>query len=1198
MKFFEKIFSVFKKKWFWWLLGLILVSIIVWFVFPLITFGGVTPFSVSVRLFILLILVITWSVINIILLRKAKAEELQNKEELDPKELTDALNLLKLNFSRALEIVGLGSFFEKYIRRHAYVIPWYMMVGEAQSGRSSLLRHSNLPYPVANETYQQIEHKENESCQWWFSKEAVFIDTHADLVTNLDEESISHQVFNRLLKLLKFYRPRQPLNGVVLTIDIHNLLQKDARDRATAAHALRLQLQKINKSLGIQCPTYVVFTKLDLLSGFSEFFNDLDEIGRKSLMGFTFKYHSQTDAVKDFAERFEQLIEQLNRHLIGHLHQEKDPKKAALLNNFILELYIVKETLTIYLQEIFESSHFHQQLALRGVFFTSSQQQGIPLDCLANTSKQTYGIDVVNERAHSGRKNYFIYGIFAQVIFSEKDALLFNAQQKLKRQRWRYTIHGLFIVFILFMIMIWMNSFVQNNQRLNVVQESIQNFSATPGDMQSQNNSLLYVLPMLDSLANMSGAYDTVQDPLSVHWGLYQGYTIDSVADEVYRQNLLIYLMPYVLTVVNTVLQDPNAKPNELYNALRVYLMLANPDKLSKDFAESWLSTYWQQKYHGQNDVLDSLNNNFANLLNLKIKPITVDAALVASVRERLRNTTQAQRDYFQLQEVAGLDNDQQLHISNGVDSDFNQVFGISSSSLEVPYLYTHSGYKNIYKPQLQYVLENESYNTWVLGESASQAVGVQPSKGEIANQVRDLYMRDYVVYWNKIISGLQIQSFTTLKQAGIVLNIVSSQASPIYNAMEAIYTNTALSSDASSAGGNNTANLQKQMKANQSLINALQPSGVRSITSGAKRFQPKNANRTTTKGLRPVNLTPVDITFAPIISLFESSGSSSGAGAAAGAPIDNIMGMLVKLNDYIMNINTAPNADELAYQLVIKHLGTDKADDILGQLQAQAAAAPQPLRGWLQAIVGNTWGALLSSAASYVNTQYQAQLWPAYSSVIQGRYPIERQAKDSVALADFSDFFQANGKIDSFFNQYLKQFVDTSKPHWAWKAINGKSIAIPMSVLEQFQRANQIQQALLTPPGAPPKASFSLQVLSLSADLTGAIMNLNGQVLEYRHGPRRSMPFTWQAAPGSSASYTLVLQNIANQNVQLQGSGDWGLFALIDQARIMHKPGSSALILTYSNNTVSYQLSSDTSINPFDPNLIAAFRLPSDLRG
>jgi type VI secretion system protein ImpL len=729
---------------------------------------------------------------------------------------------------------------------------------------------------------------------------------------------------------------------------------------------------------------------------------------------------------------------------------------------------------------------------------------------------------------------------------------------------------------------------------------------------------------MLDDLRDMRSIYTPDEDGRELRWGLYQGNNIDKVAEAIYRQNLLIYFVPYIIDVVTSELKNPQAKANQTYNALRVYLMLGEPSKLKAQFVENWLAVYWQQKYEHRPDVVKSLNSNAAALLQMQLKPITINEVLVRDARYKLRDTTQAQRDYFEIQELADINSNNKLQISTGLNLGFNQTFGSQAARLGVPALYTKDGYEELFKPQLGNITANQAYSNWILGDTAGRSLSKESDAGEVTQQLRNFYMQDYITNWNKVLNGLKIVPFNDLQQAGNVLAIATGPNSPIYEVLMTVQENTTLAEDNTKSGGNMLANAQKHMKANQALVKAVQPKAVSGATSKANQFKPKYGKKG--KGAPGAkksiaNLTPVDIAFAPLNSMVEDEatgaapavGATAGATEGAGTPFDKIQQVLDLLHETVMEINTANNPNEKAYQFVMQRLGGGAAPaagapaeaapagggsaDALSLLAEQAKSAPEPLRSWLEAIVQNTWAAMLINARDYISTQYQRQVLPEYTQTIANRFPFVKDAPQQIGMNEFNQFFTTDGTFDTFFVKYLAPFIDMSKREWQWKIINGSQLPISMENLQQIQRAEQIKQVFFAKPGEPSKIAFSLRAVTMSAQLKSAVLQLDDQQYNYVHGPKRTMQFAWPGASGRD-NYSLVMTDLADQNYTLRGRGLWGLFQLFSQAYIASNRSSTDLTLSYSwqGRSVSYLLQVDGEVNPFAPELLSELRLPTKL--
>ena len=87
-----------------------------------------------------------------------------------------------------------------------YSLPWYLLIGEPQSGKSTTLKNSGLEFPVGADALSGSGGTRN--CDWWFSNEAVILDT-AGRFTFQEESAPDQQEWSTFLKLLR--QPAQVL---------------------------------------------------------------------------------------------------------------------------------------------------------------------------------------------------------------------------------------------------------------------------------------------------------------------------------------------------------------------------------------------------------------------------------------------------------------------------------------------------------------------------------------------------------------------------------------------------------------------------------------------------------------------------------------------------------------------------------------------------------------------------------------------------------------------------------------------------------------------------------------------------------------------------------------------------------------------------------------------------------------------------
>ena len=193
-------------------------------------------------------------------------------------------------------------------KTYLYDLPWYVIIGPPGAGKTTALRNSGLEFPGSRlEAVEGLSGTRN--CDWWFTEEAVLIDTAGRYTTQDSDAASDAASWTAFLQLLKRHRPRQPINGVILTFSCEDLMGAEAEDLAKHASTVRQRLSEIHEHLKIDFPVYLVFSKADLIAGFREYFALLTPQRRKAVWGVTFQTRNRQDPTWQQAEKeFEALL--------------------------------------------------------------------------------------------------------------------------------------------------------------------------------------------------------------------------------------------------------------------------------------------------------------------------------------------------------------------------------------------------------------------------------------------------------------------------------------------------------------------------------------------------------------------------------------------------------------------------------------------------------------------------------------------------------------------------------------------------------------------------------------------------------------------------------------------------------------------------------------------------------------------------
>jgi len=337
------------------LLGLICLSLLIWFVGPLFAIGSFKPLEgrgirwfligLLFGLWFLKILIDVWRAKNMnerllshMAARPAKdgdkaAPGGEQVEELHSRFDTALAELKRAKVGGAGKSGFLGSLSKQYI----YQLPWYMFIGAPGSGKTTALSNSGLTFPLEDKFGKTALRGVGgtRSCEWWFTDEAVMLDTAGRYTTQESDAEVDKAEWQGFLSLLKKFRPRQPINGVLLTISVHDLLTKSADERHAQFLSFKTRLAELRETFSIKIPVYILVTKTDLLAGFSESFSSMNKEERAQVWGFTAPYDPQQQSIADFTawyrDEFRLLLQRLNAGLPKLLQEEQDLGRRALI---------------------------------------------------------------------------------------------------------------------------------------------------------------------------------------------------------------------------------------------------------------------------------------------------------------------------------------------------------------------------------------------------------------------------------------------------------------------------------------------------------------------------------------------------------------------------------------------------------------------------------------------------------------------------------------------------------------------------------------------------------------------------------------------------------------------------------------------------------------------------------------------------
>jgi hypothetical protein len=277
---------------------------------------------------------------------------------------------LRASFVRALRLL------KSHVTGHdyRYRIPWFLMIGESQSGKTTLLSSTGLNLPLGRPSEQVNGIKQ--ALNWCFFDKGVVLDIAGNYVLREDGETSDSRGWATIARLLQKYRPERPLDGIILTIPGTDLIGPPSLSperRVKLEHkaaALYRKLWQAQKVLGMSFPVYVLVTKCDQVTGFKSLCHEIPSQLQHDMFGWSSPYTLETAYNSSWVnEAFQSLYRylfQIQVEVFADRSEIQDSDGLFLLPS---EIQSMRAPLQVYLDQIFKESSYHDSFFFRGLYF-------------------------------------------------------------------------------------------------------------------------------------------------------------------------------------------------------------------------------------------------------------------------------------------------------------------------------------------------------------------------------------------------------------------------------------------------------------------------------------------------------------------------------------------------------------------------------------------------------------------------------------------------------------------------------------------------------------------------------------------------------------------------------------------------------------------------------------------------------------
>ncbi|UGB39156.1 type VI secretion system membrane subunit TssM [Frateuria soli] len=1123
-----KLLSLLKSAWFVTLIGVLLLSVLVWLGGPYLGIGDAQPLASPVaRLLLIMLIVLAWGAwLQVQALRaRSKANkmsgELAGQGGAAPAEGGDnhsagERSQLQGRFAEAIEML------RKHRRGNLYALPWYVVIGPPGSGKSTLLQNSGLNFPLSErfgkEALRGVGGTRN--CDWWFTDEAVFLDTAGRYTTQDSDRSADASAWGEFLKLLRRYRKRRPVNGVIVAMSLSDLMVLDEAARQDHARAIRRRLDELTEHLKIGVPVYLVLTKCDLVAGFGEFFDDMNPELRSQVWGVSFPLGKTMDgsAAKAFADEYRLLLDRLNTRTLDRLHTERDRGRRAAVLSFPQQLASLGETARQFVEGVFAGHAYGTPPLLRGVYLTSGTQEGTPIDRMMGAVARTFGLDAARVNPQGAqRRTFFVERLLREVLFRESGLAGTNPaieRRKVAVQLAAYAGMALFTVLLCFG---FATSYARNRAYLGQVQDALKGYPAGI-DLPASATPKEYFAKVLDRLEALSAVRKTATPeggaPMSMRLGLYQGKAVGEDLQAAYLRELNALLLPGVGAQFRGGLAASASDPQALYYYLKGYLMLGEPRHLDADELGALANLEWRKVFPDEPVLQQALARHFQALVEEpgQLRALSLDAALVEQARTTLRTADLSTLVYGSMKlsaESAGkpLQLDKELGLLGNV---FRRQSGKPLSE-PLPAVFTQPVFAIEADKGVEEAVRQFAADDWVFGAEPIDAL----AQARLSRQVLALYEADYIKAWDALLGDLQLQPAASIQDASTIAAKLSGPSSPLKSLLKLVRDNTSdmLRAPAPDAG-DKALDAARDAAAKKATQNALGRALAKAGGGAAADEAPPGS----------------------VISAHFDTLNKLGDGASGAAPIDQTLAALDQLSKTLLTMTDFSDA-------------AGQPNPQLLMAQQAAAQLPPPVSGWVASLTGKSQALVASGTKGALDEQFQQAASQDCAAFTEGRFPFSPNSRNDIPVQNFGEMFGYGGRYDGFFKQTLAKLVDTSGRTWRWKSGPG-AVSGSASMLAQMQLADSIKQMYFRNGSPTPEVGFTLLAPVLAPGIGRFAIVIDGQTFDYKPGGSTSMAMNW---PGPTPGQVKVSAWDTSGNLlsSYDYQGDWAFFHALQAAKL-----------------------------------------------
>jgi type VI secretion system protein ImpL len=1019
-----------------------------------------------------------------------------------------------------------------------YALPWYMIVGPPGAGKTTAIRHSGLDFPLPDSAGALRGVGGTKNCDWWFTNEAILLDTAGRFATQEDD----HEEWMAFLDMLRRYRAKSPVNGVMVAISIADLVGATEEQIETIAKTLRSRVDEVMTRLQMVVPVYVVFTKVDLIAGFVETFEDLKKSERGQIWGVTLPLTLKEEPSKAFAGEFDVLLEALHANALRRLASARGQGQRARVEQFPLEMRAAKAALTEFIGALLRHNNFQETPLFRGAYFTSGTQEGLPLDRVMGGMARAFGLRLSTEATQPRveGKSYFLTELFRGVIFPDR---FVAARTRGEARRQLLTRIGIGVAAAALVGLIAVPTSLAYARNKELVRTTGAAVEAADHVDWNDNGPVVEKLARIEPLRARLHELETWKKdgaPLAYRWGMYAG---GSLYEPLRAHYAAIMQRAFVRPVKGTledrlrsIEADAKRTPEEFnrhYDELKEYLMLTERDHLDLEWAAPRLTRSWAElsKVTSPDDEATlhmHVEEYLAVVKSGEVPPSARDDRLVSYVRSELLRTPQMGRLYEALvrdtnTEIAPIRRETIFYGSIA-------AFVSSKRGVKVAGAYTKLGWSKI-RRLLDVERTKITSEGWVLG--TEEKIPEERINKELA-ALRQIYFDRFRDAWREFIGDLVVAQPPNAEASLEELLALAEPEWPYLRLVRILGENVELEVNDAELGKGSLVE-QAADKAKEMAKAKLLGQQV-SIDAGAL-LNPERA------------VSPVELAFRPIVTFGVPPIAAAGGPPPPPTGLSQYMSILRKLVGVLTDLKDAkapPDPKVLTGEFEQSYRATTA---LLADQDAFTRPLMSPL---LLDPIAFSWASVLHDASGAAGGLWEMSAWKVWSTKLETGYPFVESAPQDVKIEDFAEFFRPEkGALWSYYDQTLKSSLERQGDDFVPTRRFKAEVPYSPEFLTCLRRSARVTDALFGSDPKAPSMTFEVNLHSVSPNVSEVTIEVDGVARTYTNTPEEWLAITWPAKDAKARGAKVTVRGLAGLSEEIVRGGDFGLFRLLDAAEL-----------------------------------------------